>query len=128
MDQIVEGPLTTFDIIVIAVIAVSALMSLGRGLAREATSVVSFIVGGLAAYYCLVFFHKPLAAAVPETWPRIAPAAILVVVGFIAAYSLAPFESRNRAARPPLRRRLRRGARCVGGGAVRPVHAAGAAR
>lgn len=91
MSQLFDGPLSAFDIIVLAVIVVSAIMSLGRGIVREATSVVSFIVGGLAAYYCLVFFHEPLAAVIPDSWPGITPAAILVVVGFIAAYSLAAF-------------------------------------
>ncbi|MEZ5936629.1 MAG: CvpA family protein [Hyphomonadaceae bacterium] len=75
----------------LAIIVVSAVMSLGRGLIREASSVASFVVGGLAAYYALMFFQKPLASIMPKGWPSITPGAILVVVGFLAAYSLAAF-------------------------------------
>ncbi len=91
MADLFSGPIGAFDVIVVAVIVVSAIMSLGRGLVREATSVISFIIGGLVAYYALVLFEKPLSGVIPESWPSITPAAILVVVGFLAAYSLAAF-------------------------------------
>lgn len=91
MADLFSGPIGAFDVIVVAVIVVSAIMSLGRGLIREATSVISFIIGGLVAYYALVLFEEPVAAVLPKDWPSIAPAAILVVVGFLAAYSLAAF-------------------------------------
>jgi membrane protein required for colicin V production len=80
-----------FDVIVVAVILLSAIMSLGRGLIREAFSVISFIIGGLVAYYALVFLEKPLAGVLPDGWPDMLPAAILVVVGFLAAYMAAAF-------------------------------------
>jgi membrane protein required for colicin V production len=86
-----SGPLSAFDIIVLAVIVVSAVMSLGRGLIREASSVISFIIGGLAAYYALVLFEKPLASIMPASWPEITPSAICVVIGFLVAYSLAAY-------------------------------------
>lgn len=91
MADLFKGGLTAFDIIVLAIIVVSAVMSLGRGLIREGSSVISFIVGGLAAYYALVLFERPLASILPKSWPAVTPAAILVVVGFLAAYSLAAF-------------------------------------
>jgi len=86
-----QGPLSAFDIIVLAVIVVSAVMSLGRGLIREASSVISFIIGGLAAYYALVLLERPLASVIPDSLPAITPSAILVVLGFLAAYSLAAY-------------------------------------
>jgi membrane protein required for colicin V production len=86
-----ESAVSVFDVIILAVIVVSAVMSLGRGLIREAFSVISFIIGGLAAYYCMVFFEKPLASIIPKSWPSVTPSAILVVIGFLAAYSLAAF-------------------------------------
>lgn len=91
MADLFKDGITAFDIIVLAIIVVSAVMSLGRGLIREASSVFSFIVGGLAAYYALVLFERPLASVLPRSWPPITPAAILVVVGFLLAYSLAAF-------------------------------------
>lgn len=91
MSDLFEATLQPFDIIIVAVIVVSAVMSLGRGLIREAFSVVAFIIGGLAAYYCVVFFEGPTAELVPDSWPAITPTAILVVVGFMAAYTLAAF-------------------------------------
>lgn len=83
--------MSAFDVIILAVIVVSAVMSLGRGLIREAFSVISFIIGGLAAYYALQFFKGPLSSIIPKDWPTVTPSAILVVVGFLAAYSLAAF-------------------------------------
>ena len=80
-----------FDLIVVAVIVVSAVMSLGRGLIREAFSVVSFIIGGLAAYFALVLLEKPLKGLISPNEESIVPAAILVVIGFLGAYSLAAF-------------------------------------
>jgi uncharacterized membrane protein required for colicin V production len=68
-----------FDVIVVAVIVISAVMSLGRGLIREAFSVVSFIVGGLVGYWAVVFLKEPLkglmnstdesSASCLPTWP-----------------------------------------------------------
>jgi membrane protein required for colicin V production len=89
--DLLKGGLQPFDFIVLAIIVVSAVMSLGRGLIREASSVISFVIGGLAAYYALVFFEKPLAGILPVTWPSITPSAICVVIGFVLAYSLAAF-------------------------------------
>ena len=51
--------MTWFDFVVLAVIVVSAVMSLGRGLIREAFSVISFIIGGFIGHgYPLVHFEK----------------------------------------------------------------------
>jgi membrane protein required for colicin V production len=84
-------PPWVFDAIIVVLIVVSAVMSLGRGLIREAFSVVSFIIGGVAAYYCLM--HKPWLASIitPNEPDSIVPAAILVVVGFFVAYAIAAF-------------------------------------
>lgn len=91
MSGVLEAPVAPFDFIILAVVIVSAVMSLGRGLIREAFSVISFIIGGLAAYFALTFFKEPLASILPKDWPAVTPSAILVVVGFLAAYSLAAF-------------------------------------
>lgn len=91
MTDLFQGPWSTFDIIVAAVIVVSAVMSLGRGLIREAFSVIAFFMGFLAAYYGVRLFEPALGAILPEAWPDITAAVILVVVGFLLAYGLAAF-------------------------------------
>lgn len=83
--------MTWFDVIVVAVIVVSAVMSLGRGLIREAFSVISFVIGGLAAFYALAFFEKPLKGLISPNNESMVPAAILVIIGFLGAYSAAAF-------------------------------------
>jgi len=89
--ELFQGPVSTFDWIVIAVLVVSAIMSIGRGLVREATSVISFIIGGLCAYYALILFEQPLTTILPSDWPDIAASAILVGAGFLLSYGMAAF-------------------------------------
>jgi membrane protein required for colicin V production len=83
------GAFTWFDFVIVGVIVISAIMSTGRGLVREATSVISFIVGFIVAGYTLTLFKKPLEDIMPDSWGSVTPSAILVVVGFLAAYTLA---------------------------------------
>lgn len=85
------APPWVFDVVVIVLIILSAVMSIGRGLIREAFSVVAFTVGGLAAWLCLKFFETPLKSMISPNEPSMIPAAILVVVGFLVAYLLAAF-------------------------------------
>ena len=40
-------PPWVFDVVVVAVIVLSAVMSVGRGLIRETFSIIAFIIGGL---------------------------------------------------------------------------------
>jgi membrane protein required for colicin V production len=85
-------PPWVFDVIVIGLTILSAVMSIGRGLIREAFSVVSFVVGGIAALLCLQLFRAPLASLItPDDPNSTIPAAILVVIGFLVAYVLAAF-------------------------------------
>jgi membrane protein required for colicin V production len=91
LSDLFDGNIQPFDIIVLAVIVVSAVMSLGRGLIREAFSVISFIIGGIAAYFAVVFLGEPLRSVLPAGWPAVAGNSILVIVGFLVAYSLAAF-------------------------------------
>lgn len=84
-------PAWVFDVVVIGLTLISAVMSIGRGLIREAFSVISFTIGGLAAWLCVRFFEPPLKSMISPNEPSVVPAAILVVVGFLIAYSLAAF-------------------------------------
>ncbi|MFT3725630.1 MAG: CvpA family protein [Hyphomonadaceae bacterium] len=85
------APPWVFDVVVAGLIILSAVMSIGRGLIREAFSVVSFAIGGLAAWLCLKFFEPPLKQIISPNEPSIVPSIILVVVGFLVAYALAAF-------------------------------------
>ncbi len=91
MSDLFDGNIQPFDIIVLAVIVVSAVMSLGRGLIREAFSVISFVIGGVAAYFAVVLLGEPLRGMLPESWPAIAGTSILVIAGFLIAYTAAAF-------------------------------------
>jgi membrane protein required for colicin V production len=83
-------PPWVFDVIIVLLIIVSAVMSLGRGLIREAFSVVAFIIGGIAAVLCLKL-EPWLKSTMSPNEPSMVPAAILVVVGFFVAYAAAAF-------------------------------------
>ncbi len=83
-------PPWVFDVVVVAVVILSAVMSIGRGLIREAFSVISFTIGGLAAWLCIKLFQEPLQQVVSPGDPdSILAPLILFLVGFLAAYALA---------------------------------------
>ncbi|MEZ6028805.1 MAG: CvpA family protein [Hyphomonadaceae bacterium] len=85
-------PPWVFDVVVITVIILSAVMSVGRGLIREAFSVIAFIIGGLSAWVCIKLFQEPLQQAIAPNDPQsMLPGLILFMVGFLAAYGLAAF-------------------------------------
>lgn len=84
-------PPWVFDVLVIAIIVLSAVMSIGRGLIRETFSIISFIIGGIAAYFCIALFHDQLKAVISPDRPSIVPTVILFLVGFLTAYGLAAF-------------------------------------
>jgi len=46
-------PPWVFDVVVVAVILLSAVMSIGRGLIREIFSILAFVIGGLSAWFCI---------------------------------------------------------------------------
>jgi membrane protein required for colicin V production len=82
-----------FDLIVVAVIVVSAVMSLGRGLIREAFSVVSFIVGFAVGMVSLTFLEPLLRGMTAPNATGVDPVAagITFGIGFLAAYIAAAF-------------------------------------
>lgn len=84
-------PAWVFDAIIVGLTILSAVMSIGRGLIREAFSVISFTIGGLAAWLCVKFFEPPLKSIISPNEASVLPAAILVVIGFLVAYLLAAF-------------------------------------
>jgi len=85
-------PPWVFDVVVIAVILLSAVMSIGRGLIREAFSVIAFIIGGLSAWLCIKLFQEPLQQLIAPNDPNsMLPGLILFAIGFLAAYGLAAF-------------------------------------
>lgn len=87
--DISQQAFTAFDVIILAVLFVSAVMSLSRGLVREASSILSFLIGGAAAYLMLLFFRDPARALLPDGVPEITSDAVLIVTGFLAAYVVA---------------------------------------
>jgi len=85
-------PPWVFDAIVVAVILLSAVMSIGRGLIREAFSVIAFIIGGLSAWLCIRLFQGQLQEIIAPGDPQsILPGLILFLAGFLTAYGLSAF-------------------------------------
>lgn len=80
-----------FDLILLVVIIVSMVMSLGRGLIREASSVLSFIVGGIVGFIFVRLLNGIIAPLFPESWSDLVPATIVFLIGFLAAYAAAAF-------------------------------------
>ena len=84
-------PPWVFDVVVIAVILLSAVMSVGRGLIRETISVIAFVVGLVVAWFAMSLGEAPLKKIISPDQPSVVPALILFLVGFIAAYVIAAF-------------------------------------
>jgi membrane protein required for colicin V production len=84
-------PPWVFDVVVVAIVILSAVMSIGRGLIRETFSILAFIIGGISAYLCISLFQEPLGQVLSPDRPSVAPAVILFLVGFLVAYVLAAF-------------------------------------
>jgi uncharacterized membrane protein required for colicin V production len=84
-------PPWVFDVVVLGVIVISAVMSTGRGLIRETFSIIAFIVGLIAAWLCIKLGQEPLKNLISPNEPSVVPAMILFLVGFLVAYGLAAF-------------------------------------
>ncbi len=84
-------PPWVFDVVIVAVILLSAVMSVGRGVIRETFSLLAFFIGGVSAFICISLFQQPLKNLISPTEPSVAPAVILFLAGFLVAYVLAAF-------------------------------------
>jgi len=84
-------PPWVFDVIILVVIVLSAVMSAGRGLIRETFSIIAFIVGLLVAWLCIRFGQQPLKDMISPDQPSIVPAMLLFLAGFLVSYALAAF-------------------------------------
>lgn len=76
-----EMSLTVFDMAVLFVIGVSALLALARGLVRESLSIVVWAASAAIAYIAFPHVREPIGNYVPNVW--IGDAAALIVV-FVA--------------------------------------------
>jgi membrane protein required for colicin V production len=85
------GGIPWFDVIVVLTIIVSAVMSLGRGLIREASSLVAFAVGVVIAMLAMNHLAPLLQPILPASWGRLGANVITLVVGFLSSYALAAF-------------------------------------
>ncbi len=91
MPDLAQSEGLAFDLILLIVIVVSMVMSLGRGLIREAASVLSFIVGGIVGFIFMQLLGGVVRPLLPDSWSDLVPAVILFLLGFLVAYSLAAF-------------------------------------
>ena len=74
-----------FDLIVLLVLAVSAIVGFVRGATRELVAVVAFIVAVFVAVFALRFTAPMALEIVPAVWLA---KAIALLVGFVASYVL----------------------------------------
>lgn len=84
-------PPWVFDVVIVAVVLLSAIMSIGRGLIRETFSIIAFIIGGVSAYICIKLFEPSLKNVISPAEPSTAPIIILFLAGFLVAYVIAAF-------------------------------------
>ena len=77
--------MTLFDLIVLVLLAVSALVGFIRGATRELITVIAFIVAALAAVFLLRFTGPIARGAIDPNW---AGNAVAILVVFLAVYIL----------------------------------------
>jgi membrane protein required for colicin V production len=75
--------LTLFDLIVLGVLALSALVGFIRGAVRETLTVAAFVIAALAAVFSLRFTAPLARAAVDPDW---AAAGVAIAVVFVIVY------------------------------------------
>lgn len=76
-----EMSLTVFDMAVLFVVGVSALLALARGLVRESLSIVVWVIAAFIAYIAFPHVRDPIGQYIPNVW--IGDAISLIVV-FVA--------------------------------------------
>lgn len=84
-------PPWVFDVIVLVVIVLSAVMSAGRGMIRETFSIIAFVVGLIVAWLCIKLGQAPLKEIISPNQASVVPAMILFLAGFLVSYALAAF-------------------------------------
>ena len=77
--------MTLFDLIVVVLLAVSALVGFVRGATRELITVIAFLVGALAAVFALRFTGPLARDAIDPDW---AGNAVAITLVFLAVYIL----------------------------------------
>lgn len=77
--------MTLFDLIVLVLLAVSALVGFIRGATRELITVIAFIVAALAAVFLLRFTGPIARGAIDPNW---AGNAVAILIVFLAVYIL----------------------------------------
>lgn len=72
--------LTVFDMAVLFVVGVSALLALARGLVRESLSIVVWVIAAFIAYIAFPHVRGPIGEYIPNVWIGDAVALIVVFV------------------------------------------------
>ncbi len=82
--------MTAFDLVVIAVIVLSAVFAYSRGFVREALSIASWLLAGAAAYYAYPFGAPLLARFLPGgTAANIAAFCLIFIVALVVLHVIA---------------------------------------
>lgn len=75
-----EMSLTVFDMAVLFVVGVSALLALARGLVRESLSIVVWAIAAFVAYIAFPHVRDPIGQYIPNVWIGDAISLIIVFV------------------------------------------------
>lgn len=81
--------MTVFDYVIIAVVALSVLLGLWRGVVGEVLAIAAWIAAFFAARYAAPFVEPVLAGAFPEPGLRMAITWVLIFVGVLLVIALA---------------------------------------
>lgn len=84
-------PPWVFDVVVIGVIVLSTVMSIGRGLVREAFSVIAFACGAVAGVLCVQFLGPPFKDAISPNEESLLATVLPFLLGFLVVYVIAAF-------------------------------------
>lgn len=78
-----ELPITGFDMAVVGVLLISAIIAFARGFVRELLSIAGFILAALAALWSYPALREPVEAAVNPDWLA---HGLVVIAVFMAVY------------------------------------------
>ncbi len=88
-DLLSGGPFTAFDLIVFALVLVSALMAFARGFIRELASVIAFLAAIAVAFFAQQFATPYIQKNIPEGWSIWIANGIVLAVSFFVVYVVA---------------------------------------
>ena len=86
MIDALTGSMTVFDLLVIVVVLLSALIGLARGFLRELATIAAIFFASIAAYFGRLYFRESVDNMLPDTTPAYYADCIIIALAFIVTY------------------------------------------